>query len=641
MRSKWLAIGLSLLLVALLVGACGPAPTPELRPPPPSEPKGPGKDLASISVEKMVSIDGGANWVNAVDQDVCQNVEFQIIVTHDAVVPLYDIVITDHLPDCLEYIDGSATPTPDSTAPYIWSFPGPVQPGDPIEITFSAHVVESGECKNQVSVDGVYNGDILHDLDVAYVTGITGELVEHKMHYPQLPEGDGGFSVMATLNDAAEPCYVADDWLCSHPGLVTDIHFWGHWNGSSTIIKFEIKIAEKTGTCGVGQILWEQVFPISDVSVSNLIPALPSGWYNPFAGQYYENVSDGYYRYDIENIDAPFCQEVGEEYWLIVGAYVVDPNTAGVWGWRNTESAHFGCNAIYSHYLDQGWQPLYDPFDVSQPVPQPIDMAFIITGGEPCETCQCGAAWNEVVVSWTDTFGTNHNWTTGSCGNTLDQISDLSGLITVNSSIGCIPDGCSLDYTWDVSTLIGSLPFPPSGSVLPAEFTPQGSSLNSYVVTLNASCDGDECPSCTIYIKKVFPPEAKPSIHMEKVVSNDGGVNWADEVEQFVCNDVQFHITITNNGGVSLININVWDSLSGYLSYVQGSANYIPDSTAPYIIWNFPGPLPPGGTIDITFSAHVDDAGRHTNCVKVYAETVDGEEVYYEDCAYVTTGTLL
>ena len=71
-----------------------------------------------------------------------------------------------------------------------------------------------------------YGTDELHDpetgelIDFAFV--ITGEPVEHKMHFPQLPDEDG-WDVNAT-----DMC-LADDWECSETGYVTDVHFWGSW----------------------------------------------------------------------------------------------------------------------------------------------------------------------------------------------------------------------------------------------------------------------------------------------------------------------------------------------------------------------------------------------------------------------------
>ena len=124
---------------------------------------------------------------------------------------------------------------------------------------------------------------------------------------------------------------------------------------------------------------------------------------------------------------------------------------------------------------------------------------------EICPECDCGE-WGDVEVSWTDASGNAQSWI-GSCGDTHPGIFDLSGPITVNSGIGC-SQGCSPDYTWEVTTYSGmTLPSPSSGSGLPAQFTPQGSGWNSYVVHLNASCDGVECQPCAIYMRVHVPEQ--------------------------------------------------------------------------------------------------------------------------------------
>lgn len=45
----------------------------------------------------------------------------------------------------------------------------------------------------------------------------------HKMHFPQLPDENGW-----DVNASGGIC-LADDWMCSETGPVSDIHFWGSW----------------------------------------------------------------------------------------------------------------------------------------------------------------------------------------------------------------------------------------------------------------------------------------------------------------------------------------------------------------------------------------------------------------------------
>jgi uncharacterized repeat protein (TIGR01451 family) len=130
----------------------------------------------------MVSTDGGVIWEDTVEQNVCENVQFQITVINDGDVPLTNITITDHLPECLAYVGGpaingicltSGSPyynLPGTTTP-TWTCPEH-SPGDTVQVTYTAHVVQSGICKNQVVVEGEYNGQIVTDFSGAVVNGI-------------------------------------------------------------------------------------------------------------------------------------------------------------------------------------------------------------------------------------------------------------------------------------------------------------------------------------------------------------------------------------------------------------------------------------------------------------------------------------
>ena len=241
----------------------------------------------------------------------------------------------------------------------------------------------------------------------------------------------------------------------------------------------------------------------------------------------------------------------------------------------------------------------------------------------------------DVAVAWTDESGTSQSWT-GSCGESVSPPPTIcSGTpITVYPSITC-SFSCEQHIPtaeWQViKNSTGSAI--ESGGGLEAHFEPDETGLYT-IEFYNVTCNGVDCEDCTLHMR-VIVQELTPSINVEKMVSADGGATWEEEVEKLVCKNVKFKITVTNDGDVPLNNIVVTDALSGYLEYVQLSASPTPDSIAPYIIWNFPGPIQPGGTIEITFSAHVDGDGEHTNCVKVLAETDDGEDVSAQDCAVV------
>ncbi|KYK38520.1 MAG: hypothetical protein AYK18_17050 [Theionarchaea archaeon DG-70] len=502
----------------------------------------------------------------------------------------------------------------------------------------------------------------------------------HKMHYPQLPKGPGGYSVMATVSSS--PPYVADDWQCSESGPVTDIHFWGHCLGSPCGIQFfEIRIAEKTNY-GVGQILWVREFPISDVIVSDPIDATPLHWINPLTGGSIINVSEMYWQYNIENIDDPFIQVEGKEYWLIIGAHwsVASP----IWGWEECAEVYsFGSPAKFRQDLNQ-WQDIGSV----------RDLAFVISEGNAGEECECGttATQIEVMAGEKDNFDPDsdtdpaspsptlealfgpgvgfdnpdinkhfiHTFTWEDCGNITGaclevKLKALDTPLTHNDIFKLLfsDDDYSISYKiWEETTPSGQtetilldLSGLPAAGTLITETT---SGSENLLEMLNDEGYLDlhiEDDTSVDYAKLILCCEQNPSISVEKKVSNDGGQTWHEEVNQDVCQNVQFQITVTNDGDVTLNDIVITDYLPNCLEYVSGPAvNWIcppPTYVPPY--YNLPGTntptwkcseLPPGSSALVTYTAHVVESGGCENQVSVEGE-YDGQIVTDTDCATV------
>jgi uncharacterized repeat protein (TIGR01451 family) len=496
----------------------------------------------------------------------------------------------------------------------------------------------------------------------------------HKMHYPQLPPGPEGCSVMATVSGS--PCYVADDWQCSESGPVTDIHFWGHCLGSPCGIQsFEIRIAKKTNY-GVGPIEWVREFPISDVIVSAPIGATPLHWFNPLTGDYDDNVSGMYWQYNIENIDNPFIQVEGEEYWLIIGAHM---SVAGaLWGWEDVKGSSFGSPAIFSQDLNQ-WQV----------IGRVKDLAFVITEGNAGEECECGttATQIEVMAGEKDNFDPDsdtppaspsptlealfgpgvdfdcpvvnkkfiHTFEWQDCGNItgaclevkLRSLSEWYPNDTFNLLFS--NDDYSISYEiWEFSpsaqteTILLDLSGLPAAGTLITETTSGSVDL---LPMLNDEGYLDlyiEDDTSVDYARLILCCEQNPSISVEKKVSNDGGQTWHEEVNQDVCQNVKFQITVTNDGDVTLTHIVITDYLPNCLEYVSGPAvnGICPTLTYEPPYYNLPGTntptwkcseLSPGSSAQVTYTAHVVEC---ENQVSVEGE-YDGQIVTDTDCATV------
>jgi len=216
--------------------------------------------------------------------------------------------------------------------------------------------------------------------------GFTYDFVEwkhNKMHFPQLPDEDG-WDVYATAGlgqyGYPEIC-LADDWLCTETGPVTDIHFWGSWKGGieGNILAFVIAIAadipaDPTGGIPYsrpGETLWEWTFYKWD-SIP-IDPPCMEGWYNPSIPEIIYDDHQAYFQYNIVDIPQPFIQRNGVIYWLAISA-IVEYDATGfqpLWGWKSTED-HWNDDACWAYWGELNW------IDIWEPAPRPIINHFMV-----------------------------------------------------------------------------------------------------------------------------------------------------------------------------------------------------------------------------------------------------------------------
>jgi len=192
----------------------------------------------------------------------------------------------------------------------------------------------------------------------------------HKMHFPQLPDPNG-WDVAATY-----PKVLADDWMCSESGPVTDIHFWGSWRqdivGDITSIHVSIhdNIPEPPFS-QPGELLWERDFFPGEWA-ERVYGTGDQGWFNPNTGEAFPSDHDLFYQYNIVDIPEPFLQQRDAIYWLDISVMVEDPAVME-WGWK-TSLEHFEDDAVFGDLPDPQWTPLEDPFTGVT-----LDLAFVIT----------------------------------------------------------------------------------------------------------------------------------------------------------------------------------------------------------------------------------------------------------------------
>jgi hypothetical protein len=201
----------------------------------------------------------------------------------------------------------------------------------------------------------------------------------YKMHYPQLPD-TMGWDVMASTI-----LMLADDWLCTESGFVTDIHFWGSWYGGveGDIAQLNIRIysdipadQSTSGYSMPGTLLWEKNVLPDEFEAIPLSSQTLEGWYDPFQGIITEDDHNQYFQYNVCLDTNWFYQEEGTVYWLAIAAFTGNPD----WGWKSSQS-HWNDNAVGNLWPPSDfdtWIELTEPPDFSEP----LDLAFVITNGE-------------------------------------------------------------------------------------------------------------------------------------------------------------------------------------------------------------------------------------------------------------------
>jgi hypothetical protein len=203
----------------------------------------------------------------------------------------------------------------------------------------------------------------------------------HKMHHPQLPD-PYGWDVMFT-----DPFQLADDWMCSKSGPVSDIHLWFSSQGDEQFAIETVNVAiygngpdpDGAGPA-IGQpggFLWSGSFD-RDAFTQRVYDVGQQGFYNPFFQDVAPDDHFVIFQINIVDIPRPFEQTEGDIYWLV--ASVWEPSLQVALGWK-TSRDYFGSPAMFFDVLGTGqWQPLFDPDWPSPPLPElPLDLAFVIT----------------------------------------------------------------------------------------------------------------------------------------------------------------------------------------------------------------------------------------------------------------------
>ena len=201
----------------------------------------------------------------------------------------------------------------------------------------------------------------------------------YKMHFPQLPNPNGW-----DVHNNALP--IADDWLCTSTGPVSDIHFWGSWfndQEANNFLVFQIDIYSNipTGPQGYsipGQWLWGRTFGPGEYAVRLWPEQGSQGWYDPETGSVITDNHSFIWQYNITGIEDPWIQQETEIYWLSITQFWAAPPPMVQWGWK-TSLLQWNDDAVYEgfgpgNFNGGEWIELRDPLTTES-----LDMAFVIT----------------------------------------------------------------------------------------------------------------------------------------------------------------------------------------------------------------------------------------------------------------------
>lgn len=193
--------------------------------------------------------------------------------------------------------------------------------------------------------------------------------------------------------NATEPYILADDFLCTATGPITDIRIWGSWlhdvlpeQGPHNVI-FRLSIHKDipasqspTGYSMPGEVLWHREFLPGQFGLHPYAEQIMEGWMDP--PERYEFPGDHVcWQYDFHVEEGMFIQQGSPErpvvYWLDVQALVLDQKAK--FGWK-TSKDHWNDDAVWGQgiepYMGPWWELRYPPGHQMQG--QSIDLAFAI-----------------------------------------------------------------------------------------------------------------------------------------------------------------------------------------------------------------------------------------------------------------------
>jgi len=343
----------------------------------------------------------------------------RLFTTNPIVLPWYDHCtlrfkhfVNNYYPDYTLKVE---TKTPGSSWNQIWSKSG--GPMGPETITVPLTV------KGPFYLSFTFEGDSFN-INYWYIDDINIEW-NNSLKWEQLPDKNWtGMDIMVNLDTEQFNRTLADDFLCTSTGPISDVHLWGSWfnDTKGTITKIHLGIhedipANNSNPSRPGKLLWQRDFYQGDFTEKiYLTSSIYEWWWDPYTDTLYPYADHNIWQIDIiipQN--NAFFQNGTEQnpviYWLDASAIVEN----GSFGWK-TAKTHWNDDAVWfdPSYYPTYWRELRYPYGHPY-ANQSIDMSFRIT--TVSQECCFGIAWptygqtikkTQFPITITELCGENH-----------------------------------------------------------------------------------------------------------------------------------------------------------------------------------------------------------------------------------------
>ncbi len=327
--------------------------------------------------------------------------------------------------------------------------------------------------------------------------------------------------------NATHPSLLADDFECTQPGPITDIHIWGSWlddilpQGVPEAVVFTLSIhedipaeASPTGYSMPGEILWVGTFSPGEFAAREWATGLVEGWLDPPDSYMFPaDTVCWQYNFFVDPLSAFYQEGTPTDpivYWLDVQAAPLDPSA--LFGWK-TSRDQWNDAAVWGvgeePYVGDWGELRFPPSHAG--AGEKMDLAFVITGEPGSQELDWGDAPDPTYPTLAASFGANHVIVPGiSLGATIDAEidgqpdgtatgDDLAGIDDEDGVIftsAIVPGGpATVDVTVTVPGMIDAwIDFGGDGSwaeagdqIFASEFVGLGTTSLTFIVPVGAA----------------------------------------------------------------------------------------------------------------------------------------------------------